>query len=114
MDTLDETMAARFTDMELEHNGTTTEASKNEIPSLTTLSAALKQKIESAEGDGSEVTSSQGENAEEPMEETTPRPSSAKRAKSYSPFGESNTFRFFSGNPTVEKTEGIIHLYKRE
>ena len=49
-----------------------------------------------------------------PEEADVSRPSIGKqRTKSVSPTLQMpNTIRFFSGNPSVETTEGIIHLYK--
>ena len=49
-----------------------------------------------------------------PEEADASRPSSGKqRTKSVSPTLQMpNTIRFLSGNPSVETTEGIIHLYK--
>ncbi len=45
-------------------------------------------------------------------ESVTSRPSSAKNKVKALPGNISTTLRFFSGNPTVERTEGVIHLYK--
>lgn len=43
------------------------------------------------------------------------RPGSAKLWSSHSVGGISpHSIKFFCGNPSVEKTEGIIHLYREE
>ena len=126
---MDEEMAAQADNIDLDDSAKETESSSassvhHEVPSLTTLSAALKQKFASTHTSSTESAGAvarsvdgSGDDSCKEKEDTatsTPRPNSAKRTKSNSPFGESSQFHFFSGNPTVEKTEGIIHLYKRE